>query len=160
MHNGQRVLCDRDEIYFTTLPKPLVEGFIVEDTCRVLIVEDNADATKILELALQNQGHDVQSVRNGTEALTIAAVYRPHVILIDIGLPGLDGLHVTRELRKVHGDILIIATTGRDAPEDFQRSRDAGCDHHLVKPLNIAEVVAYLKDWKSRGGCETNPEAA
>ena len=114
----------------------------------------------LLALALQRQGHDVQTARNGTEALTVAATYRPHAVLIDIGLPGLDGHYVTKELRKSQSEVLIIAITGRSAPEDFQRSREAGCDHHLVKPLNIAEIVALLQRRKAKGGCETDQEEA
>jgi two-component system CheB/CheR fusion protein len=132
----------------------------IDVVCRVLIVEDNLDACKMLALVLKGQGHDVQTARNGTEALTVAADYLPHVVLIDIGLPGLDGHYVTRELRKRHRDVFIVATTGRNSPEDFQRSRDAGCDHHLVKPLNLAEVFNLLADWKSRGGCAEAPQVA
>ncbi|MEX2169062.1 MAG: response regulator [Pirellulales bacterium] len=141
-------------------PKSAPECSTNDDTCRVLIVEDNPDMADLLALALQRHGHDIQTARNGTEALTVAATYRPHVVLIDIGLPGLDGHYVTEEIRKSRSEVLIIATTGRSAPEDFQRSRDAGCDHHLVKPLNIAEIIALLQDWKANGGCEANPEEA
>jgi two-component system, OmpR family, response regulator len=134
--------------------KPCSESSIADDVCRILIVEDNADSAAFLLVALQLQGHDVQSARNGTEALTVAAEYQPHVVLIDICLPGLDGLYVTRELRKTQPDILIVATSGKSGPEDFKQSQLAGCNHHLVKPLNVEQVMALLKDWKSRGGCE------
>jgi CheY-like chemotaxis protein len=126
--------------------------------CRVLIVEDHVDSSRALALVLRGQGHDVQTARNGTEALTVAATYLPHVVLIDIGLPGLDGHYVTRQLRKTQRDVFVVAMTGRNSPEDFQRSRDAGCDHHLVKPLDLAEVLNLIADWKVRGGCAETPQ--
>jgi CheY-like chemotaxis protein len=137
-----------------TSVKSLPEAAASDDACRVLIVEDNITLARLLEMALVGYGHDVQIARNGTEALTVAATFRPNVALIDLGLPGLDGLYVTKELRKSHDDILIIATTGRDSPEDVERSRAAGCDHHLVKPVDLNQIVALLQKWKSKGGCE------
>lgn len=125
-----------------------------QENCRVLIVEDNTDAANVLALALQRQSHDVQTTRNGTEALTVAASYRPHVVLIDIGLPGLDGLYVARQLRSANSDLLLIAATGRSTQEDVERSREAGCDHHLVKPLDFGVVSELLNDWKAQGGCD------
>lgn len=124
-----------------------------QKVCRVLIVEDNADAAKALASTLERESHEVETTRNGTEALTVAANYRPHVVLIDIGLPGLDGLHVAKQLRNTDPALLIIAATGRSAPEDEQRSRDAGCDHHLVKPLDFAAVHGIVSAWKAQGGC-------
>ena len=125
-----------------------------QENCRILIVEDNTDAANALATALQRQLHDVQTTRNGTEALTVAASYRPHVVLIDIGLPGLDGLYVARQLRIANPDLLLIAATGRSTQVDFERSREAGCDHHLVKPLDFGVVGEMLNDWKAQGGCD------
>lgn len=123
------------------------------DVCRVLIVEDNADVANMLALALRRGGHDVQTTRNGTEAIVVAASYKPHVMLVDIGLPGVDGLYVVRKIRNTDGKLLIIATTGRSSPGDIQCSREAGCDHHLVKPVDLGALAAILNDRKSRGGC-------
>ncbi|HEY2759347.1 MAG TPA: response regulator [Pirellulales bacterium] len=124
-----------------------------EDICRILLVEDNEDAATFLILAMADRGHEVEHARNGTEALVVAAAYRPHIVLVDIRLPGLDGHYVTRQLRQTHTDIFIIATTGQGSPEDMHRSREAGCDHHLVKPLNLHEVLQLIESWKARGGC-------
>ena len=124
-----------------------------DHVCRTLIVEDNPDVATMLALAVRRAGHDVQTTRNGTEAIVVAASYKPHVMLVDIGLPGVDGLYVVREIRNTDSELLIIATTGRSSPEDMQRSRDAGCDHHLVKPIDLAQLTAILDDWKSRSGC-------
>jgi CheY-like chemotaxis protein len=124
-----------------------------DEPCRVLIVEDNPDSSAILARTVQSKGFEFETARNGTEALMVAASFRPHVAIVDIGLPGLDGLYVARELRKAIGDLLIIAATGRAAPEDVESSRDAGFDHHLIKPLNLALLATLLAEWKSRGGC-------
>jgi DNA-binding response OmpR family regulator len=121
--------------------------------CRVLIVEDNPDVANMLSVALARGGYDVQTTRNGTEAIVVAASYKPHVMLVDIGLPGVDGLYVVREIRKTDRELLIIATTGRSTPEDIERSREAGCDHHLVKPIDLEALVAIVDDRVSRSGC-------
>ena len=120
-----------------------------QKVCRVLIVEDNPDAAKALASTLERESHEVQTTRNGTEALTVAASYRPHV-LIDIGLPGLDGLHVAKQLRDTDCALLIIAATGRSCARMSSASRDAGCDHHLVKPLDFAAVHNIVGAWKCR----------
>ncbi|HZZ29390.1 MAG TPA: response regulator [Pirellulales bacterium] len=124
-----------------------------EDVCRILIVEDNDDAATFLKLAIEDRGHEVEHVRNGTEALVVAVTYRPHIVLVDICLPGLDGHYVSQKLRQSHADIFIIATTGQSRVEDLERSRAAGCDHHLVKPLDLAHVLALIENWKAHGGC-------
>jgi DNA-binding response OmpR family regulator len=126
-----------------------------ESVCRILIVEDNEDAAAFLAVAIEDSGQEVEHVRNGTEALVVAATYRPHIVLVDIHMPGLDGHYVSRQLRHTHAEMFIIATTGQSRPEDFQRSRESGCDVHLVKPLDLAKIVALIEDWKARGGCHS-----
>jgi two-component system CheB/CheR fusion protein len=97
----------------------------------------------------------VETTRNGTEALVVAVQFRPHAVLIDVGLPGLDGLYVARQLRSAYAErLLIIAATGRSSPEDRRMSREAGCDYHLVKPLDFQVVHRLLDDWKQNGGCQ------
>ncbi len=73
--------------------------------------------------------------------------------VVDICLPGLDGHYVSRQLRQSHAKVFIVATTGQSRPEDFEKSRAAGCDYHLVKPLDIKEVIALVENRKARGGC-------
>jgi DNA-binding response OmpR family regulator len=120
----------------------------------VLIVEDNADMSRLLAVALRQQLHDIETTRNGTEALAVAAHFRPHIVIVDIGLPGVDGCYVTRELRRAHGEMLIIAVSGRSAPEDIDEALKAGCDHYLVKPVDLEALSKILEDWKAREGCE------
>lgn len=123
--------------------------------CRILIVEDSPDVANMLRVALARGGYDVETTHNGTEAIVVAASYKPHAMLVDIGLPGVDGLYVVREIRKTDREVLIIATTGRSTPEDVERSREAGCDHHLVKPIDLGALVALIDDRTSRTGFGT-----
>src|SRR5215831_21338880 len=96
------------------------------DVCRIMLVEDNPDAAAFLTVALEDEGHQIEHVRNGTEALMFAATYQPHIVLLDICLPGLDGHYVSRQLRQTYPEMFIVATTGLGRPEDFQRSRASG----------------------------------
>jgi DNA-binding response OmpR family regulator len=111
---------------------------------RVLIVEDDPDSVLPLTRVLKQSGCVVQTTRNGTEALTVAEAFAPHAVLIDIGLPGLDGLHVARELRKRDRNAFLVAITGRSEPEDILSSKAAGFDHHFVKPFDCAALVSLL----------------
>jgi DNA-binding response OmpR family regulator len=126
-----------------------------ENVCRVLVVEDDTESAKFLARAMQSHAHDVQTARNGTEALVVANSFRPHAIFIDLGLPGLDGIHVATQLRKLDRQMLLVATTGRSAPEDRARSIAAGFDHHLVKPLHLDAILDLLVQWKAMSGCKS-----
>jgi signal transduction histidine kinase/ActR/RegA family two-component response regulator len=104
---------------------------------RVLVVEDNVDAADSLATLLRLWGHEVEVVHDGLEALEVARAYQPEVVLLDIGLPGLDGYQVAERLRGEVGlrNALLVAMTGYGQPEDRQRSHEAGIDHHFVKPV-------------------------
>jgi DNA-binding response OmpR family regulator len=105
---------------------------------RVLIVEDNLDTVHTLARVLQEQGHQVDYAINGYAAMELARRFRPNYVLLDLGLPGMDGFDVCRRMRREEGlkETRIIAVTGYAQEEYRQRSRDAGCDLHLVKPLD------------------------
>ena len=124
-----------------------------DDECRVLIVEDDADSARTLAWVSQRDGHEVQIARNGTEALMLAATFKPQVVIVDLGLPGLDGFHVIRELRKSDDDLLIIVATAKSGPEDLRRAREAGSDHNLLKPIDFGQLSDILAEWKAAGGC-------
>lgn len=114
--------------------------------CRILVVDDNEDAARTLKLLLELFGHEVHLAFSGQFALELAARCRPEVVLLDIGLPQMDGLEVARSLRamsKLDG-VLLIALTGYAREEDRQRSQEAGFDAHLIKPLELASLNELL----------------
>jgi CheY-like chemotaxis protein len=113
---------------------------------RILVVDDNHDATEALSGLLRSEGHDVHIALHGTEALEIAKVARPEVILLDLGLPSMDGFQVAEALRKTDWgrDIPLIALTGWGQPENVARTTAAGFDAHLVKPVDLQALYAKL----------------
>ncbi len=105
---------------------------------RILLVEDNPDTREVLQIALQESGHDVAVAADGLEAVRLAAGVKPEVMLVDIGLPGKDGYDVAREVRESLGARpLLIALTGYGQPEDRARAMAAGFDLHLTKPIDL-----------------------
>jgi len=113
---------------------------------RVLVVDDNVDAAAMLAALIRQLGHEVEIVHDGSAALRAVEGYRPEVILLDIGMPGMNGFEVAqrlRELRRVPG-LRIVAVTGWGKPEDRQRSREAGFDMHLIKPVELSEIQQAL----------------
>ncbi len=113
---------------------------------RVLVVDDNRDGSNSLALLLKMRGHEVQVAHDGATALVTALAMRPEVVLLDIGLPDLDGYEVARRLRNEAGtkEALLVALTGYGQEDDRRRSREAGFDHHLVKPVDFDDVQALL----------------
>jgi len=110
---------------------------------RILIVDDNVDAAVALASLLKKYGHDVLEVHDGTEAIKAFEGFRPEIVLLDIGMPGMNGLEVARRLRQRNRSprVLIIAITGWGKTEDEAVSREAGFDLHLVKPVEEAELL-------------------
>jgi PAS domain S-box-containing protein len=104
---------------------------------RVLVVDDNVDAAQMLGMLLEEMGHDVQLAYDGLAALEAARMNRPEIVLLDISMPGVDGLGVAQRLRQdpVFKRVPIIAVTGLGNARDRERSREAGFDEHLVKPV-------------------------
>lgn len=113
---------------------------------RVLVVDDNEDAAEMLELLLIASGHEVRTAYDGTAALDAAIDFRPNVMLLDIGLPGLDGFEVAKRIRQllVLKGVVLVAMTGYGQESDLKRSLDAGFDHHLVKPVSFEKVKQIL----------------
>ena len=122
----------------TTRPK--VSGL------RLLVVDDNVDAASSLAMLLRTEGHEIRITHDGPAALRVARELRPHVMFLDIGLPGLDGFEVAKALRRepVFEGILLVAMTGYGQQADRDRSRQAGFDHHLVKPADFDQVRQIL----------------
>ena len=113
---------------------------------RVLVVEDHADAAASLALLLRIWGHEVQAAADGPTALEAARAFTPDVILLDLGLPGMDGWQVADQLQKQHGPQtpLLIAITGHGQDADRRRSRAAGIHLHLLKPVDPEQLRGLL----------------
>jgi PAS domain S-box-containing protein len=114
---------------------------------RVLVVDDNADMANGLGRILTLSGHVVRVAYNGLEAVVAAREDRPEVVLLDIGLPGMDGYEVAARLRQEEccKDAIIIAVSGYGEEEARQRSQAAGIDHHIIKPVNIDHLLSILE---------------
>jgi signal transduction histidine kinase/ActR/RegA family two-component response regulator len=114
---------------------------------RVLIVDDNVDTAHGLARLLARAGHEVVVAHNGSQALERARELSPHAVVLDIGLPGMDGFEVVQRLRKEAccSESVIIAVTGYGKPEDRERALDAGFDYHMVKPVAIEQLKALLQ---------------
>jgi len=109
---------------------------------RVLVVDDNIDAAQALGLLLQQMGHDVQVAHDGLAALEAARGNHPEIVLLDISMPGVDGLGVVRRLRQDprFARVPFVAVTGRGSEEDRRASREAGFDEHLIKPVALESL--------------------
>ena len=116
---------------------------------RVLVVEDNVDSAEILATFLRRSGHEVRTAYDGPGALEAVAAYLPDVVLLDIGLPGLDGFEVARRLRLDPRleRVRLVAMTGYGQESDLKLAAEAGFNEHLVKPVNILDVRERLTTW-------------
>lgn len=110
---------------------------------RILLVDDNEDARDLLSGLLELQGFQIESAGDAPGALEIAARFAPEIVILDLGLPEVDGWELARQLRKVHGltAVRIVALTGYGSERDRERSREAGIDVHLLKPIEIAQLL-------------------
>ena len=115
---------------------------------QVLVVEDNVDAADSLSLLLRLYGHDVQVARTGPSALELVSTSRPDVVLMDIGLPGMDGYQVAQRMRERPElkDVVICALTGYTPSDaDRQRQQETGFDHYYVKPVDLSRLLELFK---------------
>jgi CheY-like chemotaxis protein len=113
---------------------------------RVLVVDDSHDAAESMALILQLRGHEVQIAHDGPSALTLARSFHPHAVLLDIGLPGMDGYEVAARLREQPetSGVFIAAVTGYGREEDKLKALAVGCNHHLTKPVVLEELETLL----------------
>jgi CheY-like chemotaxis protein len=119
----------------------------------VLVVDDNRDAAQSLGMLLKVLGADVRTVFSGAEALTAIANRRPDVVLLDLGMPGMDGYEVARRIREQPelASVTLIALTGWGQDEDRERTETAGFDHHLTKPADLGMLETLLVSLAGRG---------
>jgi CheY-like chemotaxis protein len=117
---------------------------------RILVVDDNLDAAESLALVLQFMGHDVRTAFDGLGAIDAYREFAPDVMLLDIGLPGLNGYDVARQIRAEGNGksarLLLVALTGWGQEDDVRRSSEAGFDIHMVKPVSISVLRRLLAD--------------
>ena len=115
--------------------------------CRVLVVEDNLDTVHTFARLLKSEGHTVEFAINGYAAVDIAKKFRPNVVLLDLGLPGLDGFEVCSRIKSDPElrDVRVIAVTAYSYDEHRLKSRAAGCELHVVKPVEPEYLLALVK---------------
>ncbi|MBC8088577.1 MAG: PAS domain S-box protein [Phycisphaerae bacterium] len=118
---------------------------------RILVVDDNVDSANSMTALLSFKGHDVHAALDGASAMKELSLFAPQLVLLDLGLPGMDGYDVLREIRgdAAYEGMVVCAMTGYGQNDDRRRTRDAGFDHHFVKPVNLValdEVITSLPD--------------
>jgi CheY-like chemotaxis protein/two-component sensor histidine kinase len=130
-------------------PQPLAEGHahMSPPSLRILVVDDNRDAADSLAMLLRTTGNDIRTAYDGLEAVQVASEFLPEVVLLDIGLPKLDGHEVAQRIRKEAWgrQMCLIAVTGWSDETDRARSRASGFNHHLVKPLDTGHLAQLLE---------------
>ncbi len=116
---------------------------------RVLLVDDNVDAAESLAQLLSLSGHDARTAGDGGQALRLAQEFHPEVVFCDLGLPGMNGYEVAKELRLLPfgREIVLAALTGYGQPSDREKSAEAGFDAHLVKPVDPSVIESFLDDY-------------
>jgi len=113
---------------------------------RILVVDDNVDAADSLAMVLNQRGHNAEAVFSPSAAIERAATLNPEIVLLDIGLPGMDGYEVAQRIRAAGGAARLVALTGYGQPEDVRRARAAGFDAHLVKPVDLENLMRSIAE--------------
>src|SRR5215204_1608687 len=116
----------------------------MSDKARVLVVEDDPDIGDVVRRSLRREGYDVRLAADGSEALNEAALFEPDAVVLDLGLPQVDGIEVSRRLR-ADGDVPILMLTARDSVDSRVEGLDSGADDYLVKPFDLQELLARLR---------------
>jgi len=142
------------------VPAP-VAGVTSVNRCRILVVDDNVDAAETIAFLLKFDGHDVRVAHDGLAAVESALAFRPQAILLDIGLPGLDGYEVARRLRRLDEtkDMILIALTGYGRNEDRVRALTSGFNYHITKPVDPVEVELVIKNLATNRSDESTENA-
>jgi signal transduction histidine kinase len=140
-------------------PKQVLQGIpgggtALTDSLRILIVDDNTDGARSLSRVLAISGNSVRTANDGIEALAIAGEFRPEIVLLDIGMPGMNGYEVAGMLRRmaIQPDPVLVALTGWGSEEDRRKATEAGFDHHLTKPVEMDTLKPILASVKPSSG--------
>lgn len=125
---------------------PTAPAVQISPSLQVLVVDDNIDSARGLSMCLESQDYQVRMGHNGKEGVYIAQQYLPDVVLLDIGLPDIDGYQVAQQLRQAPHleELVIIAMTGYGGDADKAKAKEAGFDHYLVKPVDLSKLLALL----------------
>jgi CheY-like chemotaxis protein len=128
---------------------------------RILLADDNRDALETLARLLQLGGHEIYKAMDGVQALEAATRVRPDLVLLDIGMPGMDGYEVARRIRSQPWGraAMLVALTGWGQESDRKRSRDAGFDTHCIKPLDPQRLSMLLASLSTPGSAAAEPAA-
>jgi CheY-like chemotaxis protein len=121
-------------------------AFLLSDLSRVLIVDDQSDATRVLAMLLNRSGYEARALNDSRQALQAVRDFKPHVMLLDIAMPYMNGYEVARRIRRESGfeDLPIIAVTAFGHEEHQKRAQEAGIQHRLVKPCSFFELKALI----------------
>jgi signal transduction histidine kinase/ActR/RegA family two-component response regulator len=157
----------RGSVFVVCLPSTSRPGVAVPQTAtlrppaarRILLIEDNADARESLRMVLENAGHDLFDAADGETGIERAIALRPHLALVDIGLPGIDGFEVASRIRAVDPSIRLVALTGYGRDDDLAASRAAGFDAHVVKPVSVPELSALIEELSLPAGARAPSRA-
>jgi two-component system OmpR family response regulator len=129
------------------------------DPTRILVVDDEANIVDVITMALRFQGFAVESAHTGAEALAAVSSFKPHLIVLDVMLPDMEGFDVARRLGAERASVPIIFLTARDATEDKIRGLTTGGDDYVTKPFSLEELVARIRTVLRRTG-QAEPESS
>ncbi|WP_312168528.1 response regulator transcription factor [Microbacterium sp.] len=117
---------------------------------RALVVDDEANLSELLRMAMGNEGWDARAATNGQEALNVIREFAPDLLVLDIMMPGMDGMEVLKRVRATGNDVPVLFLTAKDAVEDRIAGISAGGDDYVTKPFNLEEVIARLRGMARR----------
>jgi CheY-like chemotaxis protein len=126
-----------------------MEHFSMSKTRRVLLIDDNVDAAESLAQLLALSGHETRTAGDGQHGIRLAQDFKPEFVFCDLGLPGMSGYEVARELRSLPfgREMVLAALTGYGQPADREKTAQAGFDAHLVKPVDPSVIESFLDDF-------------
>jgi two-component system, OmpR family, response regulator len=126
---------------------------------RIVVADDDPDTVRTLRLLLEEEGHDVKTASDGPAALYAVRDFGADVLLLDIGMPGMNGFEVAQKLRERYGSAkpTLIAITGRDSATDKSFARSTGFDHHVAKPYEPRQLIALIERVARAGSLDKRP---
>jgi DNA-binding response OmpR family regulator len=141
---------------------PIEERGAPQRSRRVLVVDDLRDSADSLAMLLARMGHEVHTAYDGEEGIAAAAAFQPEVILLDLGLPKVNGYEACRRIREQPWgkEIFLVALTGWGQEDDRRRTAEAGFDHHLVKPVDLTTLTGLLAAVPQREAADGSAQAA